>query len=350
MALIEYPLSVRTNVEKLTVCYSLQEAFRLVHNAEGEKARDNLAKYKAAWYQYSGRPAHRGNIYFNAVLPVLQEIAMLRHAIRLEHFTDIEYHELTRRQTDKQNSDLVDSLIGDKEAMKLSGVSAVIDTLDRLKAVRLEDLVKGDIPPDPTENFTTYTEVDSLADITVVDAGEINVDTMTRPAVSYVVKTGFAFGNFEHLVHVWVGGFDANGVVAYWGMTNGSNTYQQMADNDEGMVALVAGAVKTFQLIDLSNDLLDSMAHAGGDLYPKISRSGETLSLLMYDDANRTNLLDTLSIGCAATVYANIYAVMSRQAVGADKGSLNVYDLDLQQPEAADVGGGPGLLIAQGQI
>jgi len=173
------------------------------------------------------------------------------------------------------------------------------------------------------EDFTTYTEVDPNSDITII-ANEIDVDTMRRDVEAGVYKDdGISyFGDLTHLFDSSWDAADNQGLVGVWGLSNGPyRTIQEMGDADEGLVVSYYNNSGNFQvyLIDYGVwpdpagvDYHDFGGAPPGLYYYEISRSGTAATLNIYSDAERTVLVDTLSIICALTVYRYLHAVLSQ--------------------------------------
>lgn len=189
------------------------------------------------------------------------------------------------------------------------------------------------------EDFTTYTEVDENADITVV-ANTITVDTIRRDATSYVkyAYPASTFGNFVHKLDFnWTGATSDTGVCAIWQVSNSSNTVQNGLDNNEGLAAFFSFNTPNLYRLNLYNYANDATAFYNwsslpGIRYLTIQRIGTALTCAIYTDAGRTTLEAVVSITCASTAYANIYGLSSRDAAPTSAPDLTftVSNLDLQ--------------------
>ena len=188
------------------------------------------------------------------------------------------------------------------------------------------------------ENFTTYTEVDEGGDITVT-ASKCDVDTMRRDALSYVRKDMGAghFGDFEHLVTCRMTAAAQDGQANIWGMSNGSNTDAALATNNDGMrVCFYQGAVNyVLILADWVNAVGDPSVPLvlGTIYYLTIRRSGTDLTCEIYDDSDRTNLIDTLAVACSVTTFRYIFGLMSEDLDDSGDATITCYSENLELKE-----------------
>jgi len=188
------------------------------------------------------------------------------------------------------------------------------------------------------ENFTTYTEVDEDSDITIT-ANKIAVDTIRRDAISYVRKDRGVghFGDFEHLIKGTCISANEYHNTGFWALTNGYTTIKQMTTNSSGIsLSFRTGDEETNQiyLSDYTVEGTDIFIFEFDTLYYcTIQRSGTSLTCKIYSDANRTILLDTLSLVCSITTYRYIYGLASygEETFPAQQITLNSEDLDLQE-------------------
>ena len=191
-----------------------------------------------------------------------------------------------------------------------------------------------------TEDFTSYTEVDEDADITVT-ASKCDVSTMRRDALSYV---RFDYGenyftNFESHVTVGAGAeTDDNANVGVWALSNGSNTEEQMSTNGEGIKVYwyyeaASGGLQLYLTdFDSANEDLSVLA-ASTPYYLIIRRIGTLVTCEIYSDAVHETLVDTLTVTGTALAYRYIYGVVSRQSDSSPAASLSAYceNLELYQ-------------------
>ncbi len=192
------------------------------------------------------------------------------------------------------------------------------------------------------EDFTTYTEVDEDGDITVTTT-KCNVITMRRDALSYVRddKGVDHFSDFEHLITVYSGTGGLESGMAFWCLTNGANTFQQMIDGSDGLRFYeynwnVGGSpdphIYLYDIANANSDVYDCAASTV--YYCTIKRDGATLTAKIHSDAARTNLLDTLSVVCSTDAYRYVYAVQSRQFSTNPSYAISAYSQDFNFQEA----------------
>ncbi len=317
MAEIAYPTTIKTDYDKLCAVYSLIEQMRLEHNRQGALARGDWPKYKDKWYLYALRPRHLGgNIFSEMLEPLLQEQNRLRDSIRASHYTKEQWKALPEEDRDAAFV----QLFGDKQELKVKPTKATSKFLDELKAIPL-DGINGSVPPDPTEDFTTYTETDSDGDLTVT-ASKIDIDTMLGNAVSHVVKDKGAghFGDFEHLEKVVITSVtnsSARRTHIYHSLSNiGNPTWGNLDTADEGLcvycyiwVGWPRVVIRDF--FDNAEDIYSGAGECPQTYYLTIERNGTTATCKVYSDADRTNLLDTVTITCQTTTYQYISALGS---------------------------------------
>lgn len=174
------------------------------------------------------------------------------------------------------------------------------------------------------EDLTTFTEVDSDDSITVSE-DRVTFDTIQTLAVSYVVKDYGVdyFGEYAIDFEVYIDSAATSSVVGIMGVSNTYGTYQDMVDANDGITIRFyesgAGAA-ALRIEDESNDAYDDYIVAAtstlGPFWCTFTRQGTTAKLLIYDDAARTSLVDTLSITCETDEKRYLYALHSRDGGG----------------------------------
>ena len=135
------------------------------------------------------------------------------------------------------------------------------------------------------EDFTTYTEVDENADITVTST-KADVSTMRRDALSYVVSDKGAghFTTFEHDFTMWWNvGSTYHEVIIQWAVTNQSApTETSMYGASDGIYILVYQG--NYEII-LRDESVGDSDETGGDnglnkvRYISAVRTGSTTNL-----------------------------------------------------------------------
>ncbi len=190
---------------------------------------------------------------------------------------------------------------------------------------------------DPLEDFTTYTEVDPNAHITVDSATQISI-TCWNDEVAYVRKDygdGF-FTDFEHLYDFRM---VTHSGTAMGGVCMKATVLDHVFANPQdiaGTVAVEISAVYTIRLRHVLNgaqqaqDIMNA-AHST-DYYCTETRAGSTLTLKVYSAATRLpgELLDTLTIDDDGTARRYVMPVVTRNSASALWISYIVRNLDLQ--------------------
>jgi hypothetical protein len=330
MADITYPTTIKTDFEKLCAVYSLVEQMRLEHNRQGEIARGDWGGYRDKWYLYGLRPERLGgNVFWGKMLPLVQEYNRLREEIRKATYTDEQWRAFS--DEDREVASL--ELYGDRAVEKEKPTEATTALLDELKAVALDSL-GGKVTPDPTEDFTTYTEVDPNSKISVTSS-KVEFDDLSTGTTAYVRKSFGAehFGDFEHLLEFGkpdspVGKYHSG---LYWAVADDYPTKQSMYDNDNGILIYTWAQGDNLWFIDAENSTSDgSNITRQITYYLTVERSGTTAICKIYTDSERTNLHDTLSVTCTTTKYEYVYAPAN---YGHDSYSIYGYvaNLDLQE-------------------
>lgn len=324
---IIYPAEIKIDKEKLNAVYSLLEQMRLEHNRVGDIARSDWKTNEGKWAEYA-------KIFSAKQLPLLQEQNKLRDALRKATYTDTQWKALD----DDQKTIAMSTLYGDKSTEKTKTTKATADSLAQLKAIDLKTLDGKFV--DPLQDFTGFTETDSGGDITITNANTITIDSMARDANSYVYKDCGAghFGDFTHLLHIYKGTFtDPAGSLLWWAVTNATTQTQadlSTAANGMGLTAY-ASSSQMVTLQDYSDGTNDQyQGDANGDRYLTVSRASTTGQCLIYTDAARTTLVDTVSLTVPTTTFRYLAVACSRDAAGTGDASGVIYDLDLQEAAA----------------
>ena len=194
---VDYGPTITTNEEKLFACYALLEQMRVEHNRQGDIAAADPAKYidTGKWQQYVME------YYRPVVKALLMERNALKTAIRRGVYSDAAWAKLVETNDEGEAVGAAEiALWGNKTAEEVKPTLAAADSLDELKLVELAKL-PGTSGFDPTEDLTTYTEVDPNSHITVT-SDRVTVDGIHRgeDAYLYYDKGSNHFdGDFEHL-------------------------------------------------------------------------------------------------------------------------------------------------------
>ena len=202
-----------------------------------------------------------------------------------------------------------------------------------------------------TENFTTYTEVEEVADIFSVAAGKIDFSNVPLDETSYVYKDFSAghFGDFEHKVTVYLSDVNEGSSTSLCGLGQSNELTVFPLHTGDGLSTNIRGQ-DSVSLRDIRILEIDGGSEGASDLgvilvntiyYLTISRSGTTYQTLVYDDSGRTNLIHTLSITCIATTFRYNMAAETGDygANGGRRITGYIENLDLQ--EGAPAGNAP---------
>jgi hypothetical protein len=158
---------------------------------------------------------------------------------------------------------------------------------------------------------------------------------MARTAISYVSKDYGAshFGNFEHLFEVNISASDNDGFAVLWSIANQANqTYQDLFDAADGFGLFHYDWSNALYLYNFDVSDWDVMSiSVPYTYYLKAIRSGNSLSVLIYSDSNRTTLIDTITITVSSTSYRYLSVCGSRDGTGVDTCSGYIQNLDLQE-------------------
>jgi len=190
-----------------------------------------------------------------------------------------------------------------------------------------------------TEDLTTYTEVDPNNKITVTsDRSEF--DTLRRNEDAYVYDdkgVDHFNGNFEHLFEIYMS--SSNGIVVMWGMANIVEDLKSILDASEDELCLELSTY-TFYLIEVfgGTQYYDTYGGTSGTLYYLTAERDEgvgtygTLYLYIYSDADRTNLLDTLTVTLHEKEdFRYLYVTQSYNSGHTNAASGYTQNVDLQE-------------------
>jgi len=187
------------------------------------------------------------------------------------------------------------------------------------------------------ENFNTYIEDDPLNHISKT-VTQITVTNMTDGEEARVYKdygTGF-FGapsvhmiDFQHL-----GGRASVGIYAlsnYIGDIDELLTYPNIM-----IYSFYSNVGEDYELVLWSrkSDLTaysDYMYNLSTSTiyYLTITRTETDVTVDVYSDSNRTNLINSLQVAMDTTTFRYVYATVSRSAGGSNTVSAEIYNLDL---------------------
>lgn len=213
---VVYDSDMTTDRAKLYACYSLIEEVRLEFNRQSRIANADPVKYIE-----SGKFRSYGAKVKDYTKQLLAERNRLKESILWATYTRKEWTNVARLSM----AELIEidvSLYGNRTAESSKATLAWSPLLDDLRATVLDDM-PGSNGLDPTEDFTTYTEVDAPPYYLAVYADNITVTSLPRNVDAYVYKdkgVDYFNGNFEHLLRCCGTTFGPDGVCGLWLVTN----------------------------------------------------------------------------------------------------------------------------------
>jgi len=196
MPAIIYPTSVNTDKDKLFACYSLIEQFRVELNKVSAIATSNPGKYIE-----TGKLGAHAQQAESLLKQLLAEQNRLKESIIWANYTPEQWKALNSL-TPQELITLQQTLFGNKSAESTKPTLATSSPLDDLKALSLDDM-PAKLGSDPTEDYTTYTEVDETS------ALAITANRITYTAAKAIYNQYYVYkdkgaahfnGNFEHRV------------------------------------------------------------------------------------------------------------------------------------------------------
>lgn len=213
---VDYGPTIQTNTDKLDAVYSLIRQMVDEYNRQAELAGANPGKYAEKFRHYTWV------VFDPALQKLLREYNRLKGAILEGTYTDKTWADITANMTVEEANTVEYNLWGNRTLEEAKDTVAEYGDLDDIKAVTLDELEP--MPGfDPVEDFTTYTEVDEGADLTV-DSNTIDfVGAVTRGDTFYVYDdkgVDHFDGDFEHRVKHYIDEIDSSGAIAYWYLAN----------------------------------------------------------------------------------------------------------------------------------
>jgi len=232
-----------------------------------------------------------------------------------------------------------------------------------LTAIDLEASFSGESEitpwPDPTEDFTTFTEVDPETCITVsADTVDVNDIDQDHDAYVYADKGIGHFGiTFEHDVAAKPIGLGRDDRGHFWNVSNTVDDAKALwDDNREALQAFfrcwnASGVDKAIYIFECSAHDSDATSSpfwsVGTTYYFTIERTEDTkIELRIYSDSNRTTLLDTLRQDVpTGDSYRYVFGFNNwNEGSQYRNPTLDIYNLDLHEDA---VSGSPWYAYAQ---
>jgi hypothetical protein len=305
---MEYPAECVTDLDRVEFCHIAEEQLRLEHNEKGKDYREGRIS-REEWIEYTERS------FYPRSAAICLALNTARSAFQ--------------RQPDDENPS---AWTYSKETMRastrfdpdLTAIEPAGRILDKL---------------DPTQDLTTWVEVDEDGDFAVA-ADEITVSTLTEDCVSYVYLDkgpGYFSGDFEHLFY-FEEYYEDDGAVGIWMVATTVGTVFQ-ADSEHGCLYLQIDSYSHVMMLKEPYAGSDTSSYSTSTRYWMTVKRDEavgtygTLYVYKYSDAARTTLLDTLTVALAAKDdFRYIYAVASLGTAQTDRISLYLGDVDPQFP------------------
>lgn len=342
MSVIAYSSELNTDQKKLSAIYALKQQFILWARQEGKRLRSN-PELKSNWYLYLRRPwALGGNLFLTKLLPVLEEQCRLKESIRKSIYPDDEFMRLAGHQRMLAG----DTIFGDRESI-VAGIQLsdklpiTCELFDQLKAVDFTTL-KGELPPDPTEDLSTFTAVGTGQSVTASTVSIANIETRTQDLYLYIDKGA---NHFDALNINWDSTF-TSGDQNYecWGGACVSNTVNDVVGFASTDMMIFWRAYSTYQTIMLgrgnvvATDSTADMA-AGTKYYFLVERAAgnNTITCKIDDNSDFSSLFDTLSVsGFSTTKYRYLYAAVdyNDSASGNRRMTASVSNINLNEAAA----------------
>lgn len=156
-------------------------------------------------------------------------------------------------------------------------------------------------PSATVEDLTTYTEVDPNTHLTIRGTGSSYHESYQNEDC-YLYKD-FGTDNFSDFTHDFKMGIaanDDNGVAYPWSMQNVINDNYYCYSNNETVIMVDSydntAAIRILEYYDGSAYADSYIGMVYGIYYLRIEKSGTSFTAKIYSDAERTDLLDTLSL------------------------------------------------------
>lgn len=350
LSVIDYPVNVTTDVQKLAAVYSIREQMRLAHNTKAAQARAYPERYLI-----TGKYRTFARISKAKLKLLLLEQNILKEAIRRAAYSRKQWREINNLP----HADYIqvcNSLFGNRSVLKHDPTLATCSLLQDIIGADLDNMIPG-ARSDPTENFTTYTEDDVPGRLTVI-ANKVTAASVAddEKCILYDDKGASHFdGNWEHLFKFYLDVNTTNEEVGApyaisdyagdWGDIEGdagrnaivNRVYASSPDYYFHIRELYDGDNNGDYTEDMDDENLyyienerDTGVGDHGTAYSYIAQNG------YWDDGG--DQIDTLSRALLADLdYRYVFGYMSYGDGGGDNTDFSMYteDLDLQEAAAA---------------
>jgi len=226
-AVVTYPLAIKTDFDKLQACYVLVEQHIAESNRQAAIARANPGKYikTGRFRAYAAESKLR-----------LKQLLAERNRL-IEKLTPPDWSEAVKSVGEEKQLALERRLFGDKRLAKNASTEAVSPLLEELKLLRLDDMPRRAFS-DPTEDLTTYTEVDPGGGVQISKtADRVTVTAFQSSSLEgrlYCDKgEGHFSGNFTHRCKALLDNYQ--GTYAgwwFWGLSDYVDDENGLYNND----------------------------------------------------------------------------------------------------------------------
>jgi hypothetical protein len=272
---LAYPAEKVSAAERYRYAYGVFEALRLKHNTRAGDLGPEAVAFRAECMRHLRRAQ--------------ADILALRPAVATPDWKGT--------KDDYADPALELAKAEGKSAQRDADLKSAIGVdLDAFRAI-------AELPPDPLEVFTSYTEVDETGCVTAatntVTATGIN---RNEDSALYDDKGAGALTNFLHRLHFKPTWIAQNSACCSWAVSNVVNTsnYWKLNSSQALDFQVYSLAGSTYRA-DLRNEETDTYDRWSGptnntDYYPAAWKDGSTAGLDAYSDSDRTVLVDALTV------------------------------------------------------
>jgi len=330
-----YPPSIKNDKDKLFACYSLVQQMIDEHNRQSAASKDAGKFREYVKKEFDPR-----------LKQVLAERNRLMEKIRWDNYTLEQWKQVSKLLPEEYQT-IHESLFGNKVTEKTKPTLATSPALDELKAIDITKLssLEG---ADPTEDFTTYTELDADSYISKTSS-RVTWASLDRDVDVYVYKdkTSAHFnGNFEHKATVTATAGQRWGCIAVYALANLIDDVKGIQDASGDTLIVVLYNANVSKYTPCLYEIVAGTAYSdtGTELdinvirYLTVERdesvgSFGTLYCYVYSDASRETLVETLSLVLHEKEdFQYIYAGQSYNDATTGKAQSGyIEDLDLQE-------------------
>lgn len=329
-SIFQYPLLADEPIEKLEWVYKAQEVLRLEHNEMGRQYREGIIK-EYQWDEYLAKSFDEKSKWLGHEASVLRtELGYTGYEI-LSTSTKAEAYRQEQEQRAFEKSTRWD--------------------------VKTDAIFVSNIAEAAVEDFTTYTENDPNAKITVTST-KVDIAGLAEEDAARVYKdmgaTHFS-GNFEHLVEVYTAAAMTDGInFMSWGVSNSATmlstslgtgiagrTYQE-ASNDVRFYITIASVQAGVS--SLNENTLYYITYKRDEA---IGTYG-TAYVYVYSNSSRTTLLGSNSVALVTALYDYQYVygfANYGNSAGAFVTTAYTQNLDLQEAAPATAPANQGIIF-----